>query len=395
VRRLTATKPESLEFDRQGRGRPSAIRRVTLVCLIVVGGVWLYTFKAKMPDFEVYWRTGARAAHAEPLYRVTDGEYQFKYFPAHAVLAIPLGALPHPVARVVWFVVLLGALVAVLRLSVMTLPERRKPVGVLLAVLIVGLGKYYAIELAIGQINLLLVLIVISAMLALKAGREARAGWLVALAVMVKPYGLILVPWLIARGQTRSVVTVAAGMAVAFLLPATIYGLAGSVALHLDWWRTVSTTTAGVLTHPDNVSLAAMYMKWFGATATAYTFAVVTAVALLGLAVAVFLGRRGVPQPDGLEAGLLIALTPLLSPQGWDYILVVCTPAVVCLVNYIDRLPRALRPLSVIAIAAIGLTLFDLVGRTVYYALIRMSVVTLGVLVVIALLGVLRVRKVA
>jgi Glycosyltransferase family 87 len=331
VRRLTATKPESLEFDRQGRGRPSAIRRVTLVCLIVVGGVWLYTFKAKMPDFEVYWRTGARAAHAEPLYRVTDGEYQFKYFPAHAVLAIPLGALPHPVARVVWFVVLLGALVAVLRLSVMTLPERRKPVGVLLAVLIVGLGKYYAIELAIGQINLLLVLIVISAMLALKAGREARAGWLVALAVMVKPYGLILVPWLIARGQTRSVVTVAAGMA----------------------------------------------------------------VALLGLAVAVFLGRRGVPQPDGLEAGLLIALTPLLSPQGWDYILVVCTPAVVCLVNYIDRLPRALRPLSVIAIAAIGLTLFDLVGRTVYYALIRMSVVTLGVLVVIALLGVLRVRKVA
>jgi len=387
--------PESLLVDRQELGRSSAIRRVALVCLIVVAGVWVFTFKAKMPDFEVYWRTGARAAHAEPLYRVTDGEYQFKYFPAAAVLAIPIGALPHPVARGIWFGALLGALVAVLRLSVRTLPERRKPVGVLLAVLIVGLGKYYARELVLGQINLLLVLIVISAMHALKAGREARAGWLVALTVMVKPYGLILVPWLIARGQTRSVVAVAAGMAVAFLLPATIYGLAGSVALHLDWWRTVSATTAGVATHPDNVSLAAMYVKWFGATATASTFTVVTAVALLGLAAAVFLGRRRVPQPDGLEAGILIALTPLLSPQGWDYVLVVCTPAVVCLANYIDRLPSALRLLSVAAIAAIGLHLFDLVGRTAYYALIRMSVVTLGVLVVIALLGVLRVRKVA
>ena len=381
--------------DRQELGRPSAIRRVALVCLIVVAGVWVFTFKAKMPDFEVYWRTGARAAHAEPLYRVTDGEYQFKYFPAAAVLAIPIGALPYPVARGLWFGALLGALVAVLRLSVRTLPERRKPVGVLLAVLIVCLGKYYARELVLGQINLLLVLIVISAMLALKAGREAHAGWLVALAVMVKPYGLILVPWLIARGRTRSVVTVAAGMVVAFLLPATIYGLAGSVALHLDWWRTVTATTAGVVTHPDNVSLAAMYVKWFGVTATASTFTVVTAVALLGLAAAVFLGRRRVPQPDGLEAGLLIALTPLLSPQGWDYVLVVCTPGVVCLANYIDRLPRALRLLSVVAIAAIGLTLFDLVGRTAYYALIRMSVVTLGVLVVIALLGVLRVRKAA
>ncbi len=386
---------ESLVVDRQELGRPSAIRRVALVCLIVVAGVWVFTFKAKMPDFEVIWRTGARAAHAEPLYRVTDGEYQFKYFPAAAVLAIPIGALPYPVARGIWFGALLGALVAVLGLSVRTLPERRKPVGVLLAVLIVGLGKYYARELVLGQINLLLVLLVISAMLALKAGREALAGWLVALTVMVKPYGLILVPWLIARGRTRSVVTVAAGMVVAFLLPATIYGLAGSVALHLDWWRTVTATTAGVVTHPDNVSLAAMYVKWFGATATASTFTVVTAVALLGLAAAVFLGRRRVPQPDGLEAGLLIALTPLLSPQGWDYVLVVCTPAVVCLANYIDRLPRALRLLSVAAIAAIGLHLFDLVGRTAYYALIRMSVVTLGVLVVIALLGVLRVRKAA
>jgi hypothetical protein len=386
---------ESLEVDWQERGTPSAIRRVGLVCLIVVAGALVFTFKAEMPDFEVYWRTGARAAHAEPLYRVTDGEYQFKYFPAAAVLAIPVGALPHSVARVIWFGVLLAALVAVLWLSVKTLPERHQPVGVLLAVLIVGLGKYYARELVLGQINVLLVLIVISAMLALKAGREARAGWLVALAVMVKPYGLILVPWLIARGQTRSVVTVAAGMAVAFLLPAMFYGLAGSVALHLDWWRTVSATTAGVLTHPDNVSLAAMYMKWFGATATAYTLAVVTAVALLGVAAAVFLGRRRVPRPDGLEAGLLIALTPLLSPQGWDYVLVVCTPAVVFLANDIDRLPRALRLLSVVALAAIGLTLFDLVGRTAYYALIRMSVVTLGVIVVIAMLGVLRVRKAA
>jgi hypothetical protein len=386
---------ESLEVDRQERGRPSAIRRVGLVCLIVVAGVLLFTFKAKMPDFEVYWLMGARAAHAEPLYRISDGEYQFKYFPAAAVLAIPIGALPHPVAKVIWFGVLLAALVAVLWLSVKTLPERRQTVGVLLAVLIVCLGKYYARELVLGQINLLLVLIVIGAMLALKAGREARAGWLVALAVMVKPYGLILVPWLIARGRARSVVAVTAGMAVAFLLPALIYGIAGSVALHLDWWRTVSATTLGVLTHPDNVSVAAMYMKWFGATTAAYTLAVVTAAAMLGLAVAVFLGRRGVPRPDGLEAALLIALTPLLSPQGWDYVLVVCTPAVVYLANYNDRLPRALRLLSVAAIAAIGLTLFDLVGRAAYYALIRMSVVTLGVLVVIALLGVLRVRKAA
>ena len=380
-----------------GRGSPSTIRRVALVCLFVAAAVWLFTFKAsrKMPDFEVYWRAGARAARAEPLYRVTDGEYQFKYFPASAVLTIPVGALPLSVARGLWFCALLAALVAVLRLSVRSLPERRIPVGLLLGVQIVGLGQYYARELVLGQINLLLILVVIAAMLALKAGREARAGWLVALAVMVKPYALILVPWLVARGRMQSVVTVAAGMAVAFLLPATMYGLAGSVALHVDWWRTVSATTAGTVTSHDNVSLAAMYTRWFGATTTAHAFAVVTAVALLGVAGVVFLRRRSVPQPDGLEAGLLIALTPLLSPQGWNYVLVVCTPAVVFLANYVERLPRALRVLAVVSIVAIGLTLFDLVGRTVYYTLIRISLVTLGVLVLIALLGVLRSQRAA
>ena len=100
-----------LEVDRQERANRPVIRRVALVCLLVAAGVWLFTFKAsrKMPDFEVYWRAGARAAHAEPLYRVTDGEYQFKYFPASAMLTIPIGALPLPVARGIWFSALLPA----------------------------------------------------------------------------------------------------------------------------------------------------------------------------------------------------------------------------------------------------------------------------------------------
>jgi hypothetical protein len=275
------------------------------------------------------------------------------------------------------------------------LPERRRPAGLLLAVAVVGLGQYYVRELVLGQMNLVLVLVIISAVLALKAGREARAGWLVALAVMVKPYALILVPWLVARGQTPSVVAVVVGLAGAFALPAIMYGLAGSVALHVDWWRTVNATTAGTLTHPENVSLAAMYARWFGAATVGHALAVVTGVVLLGAAGAVFLRRKTVPQPDGLEAGLLIGLTPLLSPQGWGYVLVLCTPAVVYLANYSDRLPRALRAAAVVSVTAIGLTLFDLMGRTVYYAMVRIGVVSLGVLVLIALLAVLRARRVA
>ena len=305
--------------------------------------------------------------------------------------------LPLPVARGFWFSALFGTLVVVLPLSVRTLPERRRPVGMLLAVLIVCLGKSYVRELVLGQSTCCSFLSSSAECSALKAGREARAGWLVALAIMVKPYTLILVPWLLARGRRPSVVAVATGMAVAFLLPATIYGLAGSMALHLDWWRTVSATTARTLTSPDNVSLAAMLPRSGPARPPPRTRSRPAAPPWRCSASRrpSFFAEEACRSRTGSKRGFFMALTPLVSPQGWDYVLVVCTPAVVCLVNNIDRLPRALRLLSVVAVAAIGLTLFNLVGRTVYYTLIGMSVITLGVVVVIGMLGVLRARKVA
>ena len=39
--------------------------------------------------------------------------------------------------------------------------------------------------------------------------------------------------------------------------------------------------------------------------------------------------RRGLSFPEGLEAALLLTCIPLLSPQGWDYVFLVSTPAVV------------------------------------------------------------------
>jgi len=93
--------------------------------------------------------------------------------------------------------------------------------------------------------------------------------------------------------------------------------------------------------------------------------------------------------------GLLLALTPIVSPQGWDYVLVLATTAMVFVVNDIDRLPRLQRPLTYAGIAAIGLTLYDLVGRRMLYALLDLSVITIGMIVLIGALVTLRMRKLA
>jgi uncharacterized membrane protein len=144
----------------------------------------------------------------------------------------------------VWFAASVVALVMLLRLAITILPERRKPVWLLVAVLIVALGKYYAEDLVLGQINIWFALAATSAIAAVARGRGALAGWLVALALVIKPYGLILLPWLVLRGEWRSLRTAAAGLAIALLAAVPIYGLDGAINLHADWWLTVSGTTA-------------------------------------------------------------------------------------------------------------------------------------------------------
>jgi hypothetical protein len=388
--------PPSTSADAPSVARERAWRGV-LACVLIALAVWLFIAKAqpRMPDFEVYWRAGARAAAAEPLYRPADEDYQFKYFPAFAIVTIPLGMLPLDAAKAVWFAVSAAALVGLLSLSTALLPHRRQPVWLLIAALLVGLGKYYAEDLVLGQINTLVAVVAAGAILAFHSGRESLAGALVAFAIVLKPYSLILAPWVAARRHPRAIAALAVGLAVACVLPVVIYGFDGTVALHRDWWRTVTATTERTLLDTRNVSLTSLWARRLGVGPEAAWLAVASSMALLIAAGTVFMKRRRVPHPDGLEVGLLLALTPMVSPQGWDYVLVLATTAMAYVVNDIDRLPRLQRPLTYVGIAAIGLTLYDLVGRRMLYALLDLSVITIGMIVLIGALVTLRLRRLA
>jgi arabinofuranan 3-O-arabinosyltransferase len=367
------------------------------ISLLVALAVWVFIYKAapRMPDFEVYWKAGARAAHAEPLYRTSDGHFQFKYLPAFAILAIPLGYLPLATAKLLWFSISVFLLVLLLVLNVALPVERRKAVHWLVIVTVVIFAKFYAHELVLGQVNMLFAVIATWALLAMKAGREALAGALVSLAIVIKPYAILFVPWILARRQMGSIATAGAGLAAALVLPALAYGFRGNADLHREWWRTVTETTAPNLSVYDNVSLAAMYFRWIGPGELSGQLALANAVVLLALAALVFAFRRGVTFPEGVEGGLLLTLMPLLSPQGWDYVFLIATPAIVFLANYNDRLPRPVRIATIAAVVTIGFSLFDLMGRTAYYAFMRLSFISLCFFVVIAALCTLRLRKVA
>jgi Glycosyltransferase family 87 len=367
------------------------------IILLLALAVWVFVYKAapRMPDFEVYWRAASRAAHAEPLYRPTDGHFQFKYLPAFAVLAIPIAVMPVQPAKLFWFALSVVLLVLLLQLNLRLPPTLRVSSRWLVFMTIITLGKFYAHELVLGQVNMLFAVIATAMLLSLRTGREATAGGLAALAIVVKPYAVLFLPWLAGRRNLTSILAAGLGLIIALVLPVCLYGISGNIALHREWWRTVTETTAPNLSIYDNVSLAAIYFRWVGPGDLSARLAFATAIVLLVVAAIVFLGRRGVTFPEALEAGLLLVLMPLLSPQGWDYVFLIATPAIVYLINYRDLAPRAWQVIIPVTLVTIGLSLFDVMGRKAYYAFLRMSGISLCFVVVIAALCVLRWRKIA
>ena len=373
------------------RLRPFAF--LALIALAVA--VYYVRIRHEMMDFLTWRQAVVRSLQAEPLYRPEDGHYQFKYFPAFALVMAPFGVLDQETGKAVWFVTMVVLLAAILRWSLVALPDRRLSQQALLLFTIVLMAKFYAHELLLGQTNLLLGALLLASLLAVESKRPLIAGALVGGAVFVKPYALLMIPWLLVIQGWRATAMSGVVLAIGLLLPAAVYGWNGNLDLLRDWLRTVTESTSPNLLGNDNVSIAAMWAKWLGPGSLASMLSWLTVIGILVLVVMVWLRRRAVRAPNYLEFALLMLLIPLISPQGWDYVLLLATPAVVCLVDRWRELTRPWQVILAVALALMGLTMFDVMGRTLYGRFMALAVVSVSALVVASLLVHVRRRALA
>jgi hypothetical protein len=367
------------------------------ILLLVAVAAVAFTRRSQreMYDFEVYRVAGVRAAAAEPLYRAEDGHWQFKYLPAFALAIAPLATLPPVAARGVWFFLSVALVVLLVNRSYVLLPDRRRRAAFLIALTVLAMGKFYVREVGLGQSNLLLAVLVLAAVAGWLRGRDAIPGMLLAAATIVKPYAIVFLPYLIARRKWAGVGGFAGVIIGALLLPALTYGWAGNVDQLRGWWHVVTSSTAPNLAGQDNVSIAGIYAAWLGVGAPAAALSAVTGLGLVA-ACAWAIGRGSrVRVPEYLDAALLLFAIPLLSPQGWDYVLLVATPAVMLLLDRLDALPRAARWLLFASLALAGLSFWDVMGREWYRALMMTRLISVGALFQVALVVYLRARRAA
>jgi len=346
-------------------------------------------------DFEVYSRAGGRVWSAEELYRPDDGHYQFKYLPAFALAAAPFARINQETAKAAWFTLTFGLLVAFVRRSVRALPGRtmtERSLGWLTALF---LGRFYVAELSLGQANVLFGLLLILALAAVQTQRFARAGVWTAAATFIKPYGVLFFPWLTAIGGVTAVLSSSATLLVGLALPATVYGWRGNLGLLAGWYRTVTDTTPENLMYGQNISVTAMWTKWLGLGPITVALGAATGLALLGVVVWVWTMRARVARPEYLEFSLILLLIPLLSPQGWDYMLLLATPGVACLIDRFRAVSRPWQLATGAAMLVVGFTIFDLVGRAVNDFVANTGLISVGAIIFVVSLAHLRARSLA
>ena len=372
-------------------------KSVALGLLIVSFATLLYVVKINegMVDFEVYHRAAGRALAAENLFQPDDGHYQYQYWPLFAFGMAPMVWVDHDTAKVGWYALSFFLLCVFIWGAMRLVPDPRLSRRALVWFAILFMGKFYARELFLGQTNILLGVILLGALAAAGSGARKTAGAFLALGVFVKPYALILVPWLLLATGLQGLAAFTVVLVAGILAPALNYGWSENLGQMLGWYRTVTDTSAPQLLKEENVSFATMWAKWIGPGQGATIMAIATSLLVAAVTAVIFAWRRRVPSPSYLEFGLLLMLVPVLSPQGWDYVLLLATPAILCLVDRWRETTIPWRIVAAVGIFCMSFTLFDVLGRFLYSRAMQINIVTIAVLLVLACLTNLRRKALA
>jgi hypothetical protein len=161
-----------------------------------------------------------------------------------------------------------------------------------------------------------------------------------------------------------------------------------------EWAITLSQSTPALLTNIDNVSVWAFFAKWTGDPARALGFALVVLGLLAAITTIVIFKGGSEPKAAVLDGALVLTLTPLVSPLGWDYTFLMALLAVGLVIRHFGAFPTPVRWALALNFVVIALAIYDILGRQSYGTFMQWSVTTVNFLAVVSALVYLRFKRV-
>ena len=279
---------------------------------------WLHWFD--LVDLEVY-RAGASAfLHGRDIYQARPRviPLPFTYPPFAAVAFAPLAVLPDLVAQVAMSAFSAAALLfsvrALLRLAAPGMENRRRWAVALAVLAATPLIEPIRDTFRLGQVNLVLMAMVLADLVAIVRGRNGR-GVLLGVATAIKLTPGIFILYLLVIGRRRQALTAGVSAAAATLLA----GVLMPSASRQYWGRLVfDDRRIGSAGNVWNQSLRGAVARLAGSADRGQAVWLVLAlvVACLGMALAARLHAAGEPV---LGIGVAAVVGLLVSPISWNH----------------------------------------------------------------------------
>lgn len=335
-------------------------------------------------DFRVYYGAAQALLNGEPLYGVAHGLGTgfFKYAPAAALLFVPVSLLPYKAAASLHFALVIAAFIgsalAIDRLLRQNLFPGRPAAYAPLFLTALAAGAHLHRELHLGNVNAMLLWLLMAGLERLLSGRHRSAGALLGLAVALKPHFVVLLPWLLLRRRWSALAMALTLLVAAVALPTALLGPSASLQLHGEWLAEMARHNASLIhtggTEHENVNTIysflhrAVLQRIWGAPLAWEAPAILAAIALaFGL---LMLRHLRLEAPGGersrnmaFEALLLIALVPNITLTDTEHFLF-AMPLVAYLIQGLrsSERPRWLRAAGLLVLLGHGGNWGDALG---------------------------------
>ncbi|WP_089009000.1 glycosyltransferase 87 family protein [Micromonospora viridifaciens] len=313
-------------------------RLVTVVALAaVLPALYQPSLGHDFFDLKIYMRAMDWWATGHPLYDYVQsdrvqGALYFTYPPFAALLLRPFALLPLGVAVAVFTVLTLIGLVVTTRWLVLPVVERHglpRLFAVTVAVLLVLAVESTRETLTFGQINMLLVVLILTDLLFAVPGERRWAGVGVGLATALKLFPGIFILYLLATRRWRAAVVASAAAALATLLAAAVApGASWRFWTHELW----ATDRVGRTDYTGNQSLFGLLSRLTAPQKPSQLAWLLLVAVVVGYGL--WRAARAARAGDALTGLTLTGLVGgLVSPITWTHHLYWFIPAVVVLVD--------------------------------------------------------------
>lgn len=361
--------------------------------------VYLGFVKRDMSDFGVCYRNGQRILAGETLYRVSDGHLQYKYAPVSALFYSGLALLPYPAAKVVWYYLELILLFGGFWIGYRILPQRKKGPCFVVGLGFAVLAKLIGREIELGQVNILIIFLLMAMIAAFLKKKDGWAGAAWAASLVFKPYALIFLPYFILKKRWKLLGWGAGVLAAGLALPIVSFGARGNIVVLQEWFSTLSKSTPGLMAVGDNGSLYAFVWKLLPGDQPSAAKIIWLIFGLAAAAGFLWMMRAGrtssISAPEVLEASFLMVLIPFFSPLGWYYNYLYALPAVLLVLGRWTDIPQIWKYVLAFDLVVIGATLREVLGTVLFRFYTHHSLIALNFLVLLAGLAALRARRIA